>query len=509
MKKLTSLLTLAVVAVLLSGCSMKGSSGTSTLSIPLPAISSSDRSMAQGMTERAVGNCTSNPNSNDCPPATWQGFNCFGVEVSGQGISRDPQFSCTGTEDQAVHILGGLIPAGAGSIDLNVPSGPARLVRLFGVKTSSGVGCPDVNTFLKTNSVNDSIGSPFLLAETYTDIFDDTAVSMTVSYDPSNPQQLFPNCNNGNNNSSGPPSQLDVISSMNTVIAGQCTSFNVYAVDNNDNQATLSAAADVTFGSSSGTVTFFNDPACTVQISTGSVPPSGDGLFYFKATQAGNDSISALMSSPNLGNATASLVVSAGTATKLVFVNPTSLSGSTLVGDAFANPQVEFQDAYSNVVTGISPTAITLSAYSTAACSTLSSSQPVSNVEDSINGISTFSSLTFITEIPFAYMGASATGVTSACTGTSLQIAPNANYPNSSYTFTSGTAITAQTPTVQGGTVSSCTVTPTLPSGLSLSGSDCTISGTPASPSTDTAYTVSITVNSENSVSITIHITVN
>ncbi|GGA67783.1 hypothetical protein GCM10008015_05680 [Flavobacterium palustre] len=74
--------------------------------------------------------------------------------------------------------------------------------------------------------------------------------------------------------------------------------------------------------------------------------------------------------------------------------------------------------------------------------------------------------------------------------------------------FTKGTAITALTPTVSGGAVVSYSVSPALPTGLSLDTTTGVISGTPSELLTATDYTVTAT-NTGGSIIATVSITVN
>jgi len=55
---------------------------------------------------------------------------------------------------------------------------------------------------------------------------------------------------------------------------------------------------------------------------------------------------------------------------------------------------------------------------------------------------------------------------------------------------------TSITPTFQGGTITDCSVTPALPTGLSFSSSDCSISGTATVASTQTLYLVTVETSS-------------
>gem|GEM_PF-6587783 len=79
----------------------------------------------------------------------------------------------------------------------------------------------------------------------------------------------------------------------------------------------------------------------------------------------------------------------------------------------------------------------------------------------------------------------------------------------SSYVFTAGQAISPVKPTHGGGPLTSCAITPALPVGLSLSLSDCSLSGTPTALSTTPVdYTVTAS-NSGGSTTASVRITVN
>ncbi|MCB1144914.1 MAG: putative Ig domain-containing protein [Leptospiraceae bacterium] len=80
-------------------------------------------------------------------------------------------------------------------------------------------------------------------------------------------------------------------------------------------------------------------------------------------------------------------------------------------------------------------------------------------------------------------------------------------YSGSPYTMTSGAAITTITPTYNG-SLTDCTSNPALPTGLSLSTSDCSITGTPTTNQSATDYTVTAS-NSYGSTTTTINITIN
>ena len=85
-------------------------------------------------------------------------------------------------------------------------------------------------------------------------------------------------------------------------------------------------------------------------------------------------------------------------------------------------------------------------------------------------------------------------------------VAPSITFTPSSLNLVVGTAMTSLTASNSGGTIVSCSDSPSLPSGLSLS-STCTLSGTPTVTSTTASYTITAT-NTGGSDTATISITV-
>jgi LysM repeat protein len=81
-------------------------------------------------------------------------------------------------------------------------------------------------------------------------------------------------------------------------------------------------------------------------------------------------------------------------------------------------------------------------------------------------------------------------------------------YPVNPAIYSKGVAITPNTPTHGGGQITTYTVSPVLPSGLLLSSTTGTISGTPSVIKATAVYTVTAT-NSEGSTSVDVSITVN
>ncbi|MCP5499947.1 MAG: DUF1566 domain-containing protein [Leptospiraceae bacterium] len=84
---------------------------------------------------------------------------------------------------------------------------------------------------------------------------------------------------------------------------------------------------------------------------------------------------------------------------------------------------------------------------------------------------------------------------------------PSVAYSKSFFVFTKDSAIATITPTVNG-TVTSCSSSPTLPTGLSLDTGTCAISGTPTATQVSTNYTITAS-NTYGSTIATINVTVN
>ncbi|WCL48788.1 Ig domain-containing protein [Leptospira sp. GIMC2001] len=78
------------------------------------------------------------------------------------------------------------------------------------------------------------------------------------------------------------------------------------------------------------------------------------------------------------------------------------------------------------------------------------------------------------------------------------------SYVGSPYTFGVGQAITTLTPTFSG-SITSCTSSPTLPSGLSIDNTTCAISGTPSGPQASTIHTITAS-NANGNTTTTIDI---
>jgi len=90
-----------------------------------------------------------------------------------------------------------------------------------------------------------------------------------------------------------------------------------------------------------------------------------------------------------------------------------------------------------------------------------------------------------------------------------VAVAPFAfTYLGSPYTFLQTTAGSTGIPSIGGSLVTSCTISPALPTGLTINNTSCAVGGTPTILSSSTNYTVTAT-NSVGSTTASINITVN
>ncbi|HMW04810.1 MAG TPA: DUF1554 domain-containing protein [Leptospiraceae bacterium] len=92
----------------------------------------------------------------------------------------------------------------------------------------------------------------------------------------------------------------------------------------------------------------------------------------------------------------------------------------------------------------------------------------------------------------------------SSSSTSSSSLTPTLSYNPSSYVSYIGESVSI---IANSSNVSSCTVSPSLPSGLTLSGTTCNITGTPTSSSSNATYTITAK-NGNNSVSSTLSLTI-
>jgi len=125
-------------------------------------------------------------------------------------------------------------------------------------------------------------------------------------------------------------------------------------------------------------------------------------------------------------------------------------------------------------------------------------------------GVITGNPTALATQAVYTVTAANAGGsTTKGLTFTVNDVAPSSlSYTYASQTYTKGSAITANSPSSSGGAVVSYSVSPALPSGLSLNTTTGVISGTPSVLATQGSYTVTAS-NTGGSTTATVSITVN
>jgi hypothetical protein len=163
------------LSALFSGCSLKTSHPGRTIEISLPQLDSQLGSI----------------NRVSRVPAGITDFTCYLINVNGKGIDHDPRLSCSQSTD-GLGIFTGFLPTGSQSVILNVPEGTGREIQLIGIQNPQG-SCPDLVTTLNASSFY-GIGNLYLLASTTVDILTDISVTMTPSFNSTQPQTTLKSC---------------------------------------------------------------------------------------------------------------------------------------------------------------------------------------------------------------------------------------------------------------------------------------------------------------------------
>ena len=140
---------------------------------------------------------------------------------------------------------------------------------------------------------------------------------------------------------------------------------------------------------------------------------------------------------------------------------------------------------------------------------TVSPSLPAGLAIDSSTGVISGNPTAVTSSASYTITGTNTGGSdTASITIVVNDVAPSITYSPSSFTLTKGTAMTTTTPANSGGTITSWSVTPSLPSGLSLDASTGAVSGTPSAITSSGTYTVTAD-NTGGSDTATLTIVVN
>ena len=166
-------------------------------------------------------------------PTAVSSFSCFALMVTGSGIEPNqallnqcnsgnsgmtnstptstssptptpmPGYSPGANMPSEPGILSGFVPITGGSMDVQVPEGPARLVQLIGVQSALNPTCPAISDLLSSTvpMQGNSLGDPVELGRATVDVFQDATVDIKAAFNPASPQVVF-NC--GNNGGPSP-----------------------------------------------------------------------------------------------------------------------------------------------------------------------------------------------------------------------------------------------------------------------------------------------------------------
>lgn len=136
----------------------------------------------------------------DQTPTSLSSFNCYAINISGSGIPPAPGTQCpSSAAGQYIGATAGMFPAGPQSVSLQVPNGSGYVVQLLGFDSTSG--CQSLDGLFSGAINGNGTGGAYILASANLDVTADVSLSMTASFNSSNPNQFANNCGVGN---SGP-----------------------------------------------------------------------------------------------------------------------------------------------------------------------------------------------------------------------------------------------------------------------------------------------------------------
>lgn len=228
--------------------------------------------------------------------------------------------------------------------------------------------------------------------------------------------------------SAGAASKL-VMTGNSAIITGNCIPYIISLTDINGNTVNAGANTAMTL-SGGGAGVFYTDSNCTADASGAATITNGTSYqtVYYKNATAQN--LIFVAQSAGLSNSTLSVAVSgtsggstAGPAVKLSFISQPSTVATVNV-DFASQPTVIVQDSNNNVVDA-SNAAITLAAYSDAACTTLAGGtlNATTNPMNASGGIASFTGVNE-TNTQTIYLKATSAGLAAACS-TAVQVYPS------------------------------------------------------------------------------------
>lgn len=299
---------------------------------------------------------------------------------------------------------------------------------------------------------------------------------------------------------------------------------------------TLSGTPSSVSGTTNYTVTGSNSngsASVVISITVNDVPPSAltyagtpftftQGLAINTATPTFSGSVTSCTSSPTLPtglviNGTSCEIT--GTPTTSQGITPYVITATNPYGSTTANIQITVNIAPpASLVYAGSPFVFTQNVIIANQTPTFTGTVTSCSSSPSLpTGLGINPSTCAITGTPTAIQGltnytitaTNSSGSTQANIDITINIAaPTAlSYTGSPFTFTQNATISALTPTYSG-SVTSCTASPSLPTGLGINPTTCAITGTPTVTQGLTAHTITAT-NSSGSTNTSISITVN
>ncbi len=138
-------------------------------------------------------------------PASVDGFECLGVQVTGPEIvGAASDLDCLTPGMPSPGIIAGFVPATTGgTLRVVVPAGPARVIQVFGVKTSGA--CPgNISSVRGDLHGNTALEDAYEIGRTTADIYADSEISIQSNYlSAANARPMFCERTNGASTSVG------------------------------------------------------------------------------------------------------------------------------------------------------------------------------------------------------------------------------------------------------------------------------------------------------------------
>lgn len=370
---------------------------------------------------------------------------------------------------------------------------------LYAVTATNATGSSTTSVTLKVNDQAPSIiytGSPFIFFKN----------QLITTLTPTNTGGGIVSC------SANPvlPGGLSI--STNCVISGTPTGIAAatnYVITAVNTGGSSNATINITVNDIAPNLAFAGSPFTFVKgVSVGTITPSNTGNASVSCTSTPSLPIGLSLSPTCVITGTPTAVT---TATNYVIVGTNTAGSSTVIINIAVNdvlPVISYSGSpfvynVNSAITTLTPTSTGGGIVSCAAAPTLPAGLSLS-ATCVITGTPVVSSVA--TNYIITAQNSAGTGSASI----SIQVndvVPVINYTNNPFIFTNGVVITPQTPINTGGTITSCSSSPSLPSGLILSGA-CVISGTPTTITPLAVYTVTAT-NAQGSGATNVTITVN